>query len=197
MKNQHSSSHNTPNDQVEILDDLSEVGLGYFEEGITTLKKFTEKLVADWGEEFRSEAETVFNMTKEKNKKILATVRQKTPQELASLIDPTLDINEQMVYNMALGFLRQGIEGVTDVLNAVTDLLRNDYPDITFEEVVVAFTNYGRIKHPSLMIPYKDSPEFKEKEREIERLNAKIADLTKAMFKAMFSRETDIVKDPG
>ncbi len=162
MKNQHSSSHNSPNDQAEILDDLSEVGLGYFDEGITTLEAFTKKLVADFGEDFRSEAETVFGMTKEKNKKIITKVRQKTPQELASLIDPTKEINEKMVYNMALGFLRQGIEGM-EVLDAVTELLRNDYPDLTRMEVVVAYTNYGRVKHPSLMIPYKDTPEFKGK----------------------------------
>lgn len=193
MKNQHSSCQESEPDQAEILDALSDVGTEYLTNGAKTLEAFTEKLVSEFGEEFRDHAETILGMSKDKLAKLAVSVRQKTPQELAALIDPTLDINEKMVYNMALGFLRQGIEGVTDVLNAVTDLLRNDYPDITFDEVVVAFTNYGRIKNPSLMIPYKDSLEFKEKERVIERLNAKIADLTKAMF----SRETDVVKDPG
>jgi len=165
--------------QVNILDALSDVGTEYLANGIKDEKAFTEKLVSEFGEEFRSEAPTVFGLAKDKLAKLASTTRQKTPQELASLIDPTKDISERMVYNMALGFMRppNNLKGEA-VLDAVTKLLKKDYPNITREEVVVAFTGYGHIKVPSQEQIRKDLREL----RTIERLDAQLADLARGQL---------------
>jgi hypothetical protein len=162
--------------QVEILDALSDVGTEYLTSNAKTLEAFTEKLVSEFGEEFRDQTETIFGLAKDKLAKLASTARQKTPQELASLIDPTKDLSQKMVYNMALGFMRppNNLKGDA-VLDAVTELLRNDYPDVTREEVVIAFTGYGKILIPSQEQIKKDIREL----RTIERLNAQLDDLAK------------------
>ncbi len=174
--------------RVQILEDLANVGTSYLENGAKTLEKFTEKLVADFGEEFRSEAEIIYGMAQDKYKKLLAKVSQKTPQELASLIDPTLDISERMVYNMVHGFLRQGLEGKA-VLVAVTKILQeNGYPKLTRDEVMVAFTRYGKIKNLS-------EDEIKVASRKlkgVERLGAQLLDIAKGFF----PKKTGLRRDP-
>jgi hypothetical protein len=173
--------------QVEILDALSDVGTEYLAGNAKTIEAFTEKLVSEFGEEFRDQAETVFGLAKDKLAKLASTARQKTPQELSSLIDPSKGISEKMVYNMALGFMRQGLKGEA-VLDAVTKLLQNDYPNLTREEVVVAFTNYGRVKNVSQEQLKVDIRELKV----VERLGAQLLDIAKGFF----PKKTGLPRDP-
>lgn len=181
------------NTQVEILDAISDVGVEYLANGAKKLEAFTEKVVSEFGEEFRSQAQTIYNLSKDKLAKLASSARQKTPQELASLIDPTQDLSQKMVYNMALGFMRppNNLKGDA-VLDAVTKLLRNDYPDITREEVVVAFTGYGKILIPSQEQIKKDIREL----RTVERLNAQLADLAKGELPKRTGLQRDKTTSP-
>jgi hypothetical protein len=160
--------------EVEIIEDLAIIGMLYLTQGAKTVEAFKAKLNAEFGTEFDYAIVDIFNQAQANLRAENAKIKQKTPQELAALVDPAKPLSDKLVYNMAKGFVEEGLRGEA-VLDAVTELLRDDYPKITREEVVVAFTGYGKVKHPS-----KEEVNVTLRElRAVERLGAQLDSIAK------------------
>ena len=180
--------HQSPEDSLtpDELEAFAAVGAEYLANGAKDLDSFTAKLT----EEFPGSApfaEQIFKAAQGSFKATATTSRAKTPIELKNLLDKeNPQISNKLIYNMARGFINQGLEG-RDVLDAVTKLLNEDFPDLTREEVVEAFTGYGKVKYPS-----KEEDLVKLRElRNIERIQRQIDDVRQGLTPKKTGQQRD------
>ncbi len=156
-----------------IIEDLGAVGATWLQEGTRSLPEFTARLTKEFGAEYTSLAEQVFASAQEQFKGAATSARAKTPQELMNLLDKeNPEISNKLIYNMVRGFINQGLEGDA-VLDAVTKTLQAEFPNLTREDVAIAFTQYGKVKFPSQEDDLKKMREL----RELERIQLQIDDI--------------------
>jgi len=160
----------------DIIDALATVGASYIQEGDSSLEAFSKRLNEQFDGEFKASADLILEASRAK----LSTKskkRAKTPKELSNLIDKeNPKLSNRLVYNVALGFIRQGAKGKT-ILDSTLRLLQKDFPNLTREDVAIAFTGYGSVKFPD---PAADKKALREI-REIERLELQLADVLKGV----------------
>jgi hypothetical protein len=128
-----------------------------------------QELAESFGGEILDHTEAIFTAIVEKTPR-----RKKTPQELASAIDPDKELSPTTVYNMAGGFLMQGIRG-DDLINAILELIQQSLPDVTFNDVVDAYTGYGKTKFPSKA----ELAVLQRKEKRLQLLTRQIREIEK------------------
>lgn len=133
--------------EESILDSLTDIAANDVLNGLTD-EQIKEKLAEEFGDNFGDLIDSAVAGARDRLKKTAAGSRAKSPRELASLIDPDKGLSRQMVYNMYRGLLAQNLRG-KDVVNAILKLVNPTLPEVTYNDVVDAFTSYGKVKFPS------------------------------------------------
>lgn len=150
--------------------------------GANTLEAFTEKMVADFGEEIRPDAEALFEKSKEYSKAMSKLLKSgkagsatpktpKTPKKvLAEVTTGVLD--PKLVYDLARAHVQAGVRGMENVMNAVHKDLAPMFDGLTIREVRDAFSGYGKVTFPS-----KEADKVTLREiRELARLTSQLED---------------------
>src|SRR5690606_31961693 len=118
--------------------------------GAQTLAEMTAKLVKDFGEAIRPYVPEIFDRARQLNEET-GTLSKKVPssESIIDDIDPDEPLDSRLIYRLAKAKLNEGVDGFENVMRAVhTDLLEV-FPDLTLREVHDAFSNYGKVRHPS------------------------------------------------
>ena len=146
---------------------FGDVGAEYLANGAKSEEDFTAKLVEEFPKAAPYAAK-IYAAAQETLRKTAAGSRKKSPQELASLIDPDKGLSRQMVYNMTGGLLPK-FRGDA-LINEVLRLIQPSLPNVTFNDVVDAYTGYGKAKFPSK----EELATLQRKERRLQLLNRQI-----------------------
>lgn len=136
-------------EETDPLDDLIAIGVEYIAEGVTNENDFVRLLTEEFGPEIGELGPDIFARSRRMFKDIEA--REAVIREPAQILKGTNKddyLNRKDVNEMARYFASEGLRG-RDILDAVTDSLRELFPEITREEVAEAFTGYGKAKYPS------------------------------------------------
>jgi hypothetical protein len=142
----HQDDYNEPEFSSEDIQDFADIMGEYMLQGDTAEVAF-DKLTAEFDIAHFAK-DQIIQAAKDSLQKVAAGSRAKTPQELASLVDPDKGINPRMIYNMAGGLIEQGFEG-TAILDKIVELLKPSMPELTRDDVVLAYTGYGKAKFPN------------------------------------------------
>ena len=165
--NKANESVNSTVDEDSILELLTDVAADYSLNGLSN-GQIKEKILEEFGDTFKSLLDGVIEGIKPRITKTAAGSRKKSPQELASLIDPSEKLSRQMIYNMAGGLLPK-FRGDA-LINEILRLIQPSLPHITFNDVVDAYTGYGKAKFPSK----EELATLQRKERRLQLLNRQI-----------------------
>ena len=130
----------TPNLQQSLTD----VAADYILNGFTK-EQVKEKLFQEFGTSLSELIGPALAGVDERLKATSAKSKGKSPQEIANLIDPEKPISRTAIYNMARGLLVQKIRG-KEMINTILSLINERLPDVTYNNVVDAFTGYGKTK---------------------------------------------------
>lgn len=145
----------------EVFDALSDIVAEQIINGLTD-SQIESALENEFGISAASATAQLIAAGRERLNEAAKESNDLTPTELAALIDPSKDLSPQMVYNMARGFINQGIEGPT-VLDEVTKLINKKLPNLSREEVSVAFSSYGMTKYPGLKMTLEPNRKLAKK----------------------------------
>ena len=130
----------TPN----LRQSLTDVAADYILNGFTK-EQVKEKLFQEFGTSLSELIGPALADVDERLKATSAKSKLKSPQEIANLIDPEKPISRRAIYNMARGLLAQKIRG-KEMINKILSLINERLPDVTYNDVVDAFTGYGKTK---------------------------------------------------
>ena len=158
---------NSTADESSILEALTDIAADYSLNGLND-EQIKEKILEEFGDTFKSLLDAVVEGIKPRITKTAAGSRKKSPQELASLIDPSEKLSRQMVYNMAGGLLPK-FRGDA-LINEILRLIQPSLPHVTFNDVVDAYTGYGKAKFPNK----EELATLQRKERRLQLLNRQI-----------------------
>ena len=150
----------------QVLSDLAEVGVEYLNNGDATIGKFTDSLVSEFGDAIKPHAKQILAESRKRFKSVAATTKgpRSVEQLLADVDSEAPKLTRELVYNMAKAVYNQGFRK-EEILDQVTGLLQDEFPDVTRSEVADAFTGYGKIKYPSQEKIDKDLRELRNAER--------------------------------
>lgn len=160
-----------------ILVDLSIIGASHIANGISSLADFTVRMVAEFGEDFRPYMEDIHRESvrlNETNQKAFnATPKEEAPADVLKRATPTLD--PKVVFDLARAYVRQGITGMENVMNAVHGDLVKLIPGLTVRDVRDAFSGYGKTTYPSKQEDLVKLREYKT----LARLTSQLEDVLK------------------
>ncbi len=181
---------------------MATIGMEYIENGATTLPKYTEALVKEFGESVRPQAEALFSRSKEILKETEAEVKadEKKIREAADpkkVLEkekerlegkPSDGLDRDMVVALFKAHVKADPSISAEKLNtAVTKDVQTIYPNATESDVRVAITDYGKAKWPTKDALKKREAEYRRLLRLIESLERIQAG--KAALKSGLQRE--------
>ena len=168
---------------AQDIADLTLVGKSYIAEGASTLESWSEKMVAEFGEDITEYLEPLYENSKapvaaapaaKAPKAPKAAPAAKAPKEKKLKASPMArvkadakegkELSPKLIYELVKQKLEEGISGVENVFKAVTKDLQEEFPLMTEREVRDIFSGYGKPKFPS-------GEELAKKVRELRRLS--------------------------
>ena len=168
---------------AQDIADLTLVGKSYIAEGASTLESWSEKMVAEFGEDITEYLEPLYETSKapvaaapaaKAAKAPKAAPAAKAPKEKKLKASPMArvkadakegkELSPKLIYELVKQKLEEGISGVENVFKAVTKDLQEEFPLMTEREVRDIFSGYGKAKFPS-------QEELAKKVRELRRLS--------------------------
>lgn len=138
-------------DPVDLLDHAI-IGADYIAKGFTELKKWGAKMVRDFGPSIKPHLEDIFTKAKEfhdEQSKSFEPKKEPTPADIVKSVNPKNGLDHNTVYDLARAHVNAGVEGFENVMKAVHEDLKSQFPKITQREVNDAFSEYGQRKYPS------------------------------------------------
>jgi len=171
---------------AQDIADLTLVGKSYIAEGATTLESWSEKMIAEFGEDITDYLEPLYENSKapvaaaptakapKAPKAAPAEKTPKAPKEKKLKASPMArikadakegkELSPKLVYELVKQKLEEGLSGVDAVFKAVTEDLQEEFPLMTEREIRDIFSGYGKAKFPS-------QEELAKKVRELRRLS--------------------------
>ncbi len=143
---------------IEILDptvfvDVARIGAYKIAKGIANLADFTKAMVADIGEWIRPSIDDIFAQSQKLHTKANEAYTQANAKPLA-IEQARADAAEgkgpshKTIFDMAREKVNAGGKGL-EVMDQVRADLEPLYPGITTEQVLNAFSEYGKVRYPS------------------------------------------------
>lgn len=167
-----------PSVRDENFEDYAIVGAEYIEDGAKSLEAFTEKMTGEFGSSIQDQIEPLYNRAKEIHAEAVATLQKeqakaKEAAKPSSVLEagkkslegkPKDKIDRELAVKLFKAHVRARPSMTPEQVNsAVTENLKEIYPNITESDVRVAITDYGKAKWPS-----KDA--LKQRESEYRRI---------------------------
>ena len=153
---------------AQDIADLTLVGKSYIAEGATTLESWSEKMIAEFGEDITDYLEPLYENSKtpvaaapaaKAPKAPKAAPAEKAPKEKKLKASPMdrikadakegKELSPKLVYELVKQKLQEGISGVENVFKAVTKDLQEEFPLMTEREIRDIFSGYGKPIFPS------------------------------------------------
>jgi hypothetical protein len=153
---------------AQDIADLTLIGKSYIAEGATTLESWSEKMVAEFGEDITDYLEPLYENSKapvaaaptaKTPKAPKAAPTEKAPKEKKLKASPMdrikadakegKELSPKLVYELVKQKLQEGLSGVENVFKAITEDLQEEFPLMTEREIRDIFSGYGKAKFPS------------------------------------------------
>lgn len=137
-----------------ILVDVAIIGASHIANGINTAAEFANRIVQEFGEEFRPYIPEIFKQSQEfhdANSKAFnvetKTPTQPTPQEI--LKEATTELDPRVVFELARAYVRSGMTKMEEVMDRIHQDLLPLIPGLEVRDVRDAFSGYGKVTYPS------------------------------------------------
>jgi hypothetical protein len=137
-----------------ILVDVAIIGASHIANGINSALAFGNKIIEEFGEEFRPYLPEIFKQSQEfhdANTKAFNvetnTPTQPTPQEI--LAEATAELDPRTVFELARAYVRSGLTKMDEVMERIHQDLLPKIPGLTVRDVRDAFSGYGKVTYPS------------------------------------------------
>lgn len=146
----------------EVADALI-IGTYHVASGISKAADFAAKMIEEFGEAIEPHLPEIFKESQKRAKAVQDELNgssepstegtasvpkvEETPEQV--LARATAELDPKLVFDLARAYVRQGMTGEANVMNAVHQALLPLMPELTLREVRDAFSGYGKVKYPS------------------------------------------------
>lgn len=141
-----------------ILVDAAIIGASHIANGIKATADLTARLANEFGDWIKpylpdivQQAQNLHDAEveafKQKSTQPSRAEGQETPQQVLARFGSQLD--PKLVYELVRAYVRSGLRGLDEVMNAVHRDLSTKIPGVTIREIRDAYSGYGKVQHPS------------------------------------------------
>lgn len=136
-----------------VVYDAAIIGASKIANGIKDFAKWSKAMIDDLGDWVKPHLKDLFDSSTqyhEANEKLfLKGKKPETVDEIKATVKKGESLSQKAVYDLARAHVKAGVEGMENVMKAVTKDLQEAHPGITDREVRDAFTGYGKVAFPS------------------------------------------------
>jgi hypothetical protein len=131
---------------AEDVKDAAILVASWLAQGTLTLSDVTVKLVGVLGDAIYDLAPKIFaEAMRSHTRNLMESNGIDSPDQVLDTIDPDDGPSRRDIYDLVRAHVAQGLRGFA-VIDAVTADLQQVFPEVTREDVVIAFVNYGATK---------------------------------------------------
>lgn len=141
----------------EAVLDATIIGASHIAHGLKAIGEWSGAMVKDLGEAIRPHLDALFEKAKAYHDTISKSAETKRPKPTAiekiataaAEADEGTGLTNRMVFDLAREKVNAGVEGLDNVMQAVTADLEPHFPGLTVREVRDMFSDYGKVRFPS------------------------------------------------
>lgn len=159
------------------LVDEAIIGASHVARGVRDFAQWSKEMLKEFGERVRPHLEPLFARAQELEAENAGAFKTKDTRNPQEVLANAKGLDRALITDLARAHINQGVEGFEQVIGAVENDLKTQFPDVTTRQIHDALSGYGKVTKPSQAEDLKKLREY----RSLARLTSQLEDAQKGL----------------